>query len=245
MLKQNVKEFIKKLFIRYNDDTIFKDKVDKLISQLDGYSIMVLNKAYDNQFKFNNNIPLDLNYIDSNIVEYIDELYNDKVIMSRLSSKCDRDVILKAIIAEFLYINMTGFSVGIKLNTNDLYKDLFLETIKLFRLNINKDIILNILNRHKDALLALSEYSMPSINVEYNSMYFNVLDTLQLDKTYTTKEVVELKGVLNNLVLKKQLPVILDNWIQYGILRVWCKLNSKYKPRIPTESISEIKRTYN
>ena len=47
MLKQNVKEFIKKLFIRYNDDTIFKDKVDKLINELDGYSVVVLNKLDD------------------------------------------------------------------------------------------------------------------------------------------------------------------------------------------------------
>lgn len=59
---------------------------------------------------------------------------------------------------------------------------------------------------------------MSSAEVEYNSMYFNVLDTLQLDKTYTIKEVLVLRDVLNNLVLKKQLPVILDNWIQYGIL---------------------------
>lgn len=234
MLKQNVKEFIKKLFIRYNDDTIFKDKVDKLINELDGYSVVVLDKLDDNQFRFNTDKPLDLSYIDTDIKSYVDELYNDRVIISRLSSTCDKDILLKAIIAEFVYINMTGFSVGIKLNTNELYKDLFLETIKLFRVNINKDIILTILAKHKDALLALSEYSMSSAEVEYNSMYFNVLDTLQLDKTYTIKEVLVLRDVLNNLVLKKQLPVILDNWIQYGILRVWCKLNSKYKQKIKT-----------
>ena len=75
---------------------------------------------------------------------------------------------------------------------------------------------------------------MPSIDVEYNSMYLNVLDTLRLEKTYTTIEIVDLRGVLNNLILKKQLPVILDNWIEYGILRVWCKLNSKYKQKIKT-----------
>ena len=137
---------------------------------------------------------------------------------------------------------MTGFSVGINLNTNDLYKDLFIETIKLFRININKDIILKILGAHKDAILALSEYSMPSIDVEYNSMYLNVLDTLRLEKTYTTIEIVDLRGVLNNLILKKQLPVILDNWIEYGILRVWCKLNSKKKPYETDES--RFKRLY-
>lgn len=230
MLEKNVKEFIKKLFIRYNDDTIFKEKVDKLISEMNGYSVMILNRAENYQFKFDTSRPLELHNIDIDILYYVDSLYSDKVITGRLTTICDRDIILKAIIAEFLYINMTGFSVGIKLNTNDLYKDLFIETIKLFRININKDIILKILGAHKDAILALSEYSMPSIDVEYNSMYLNVLDTLRLEKTYTTIEIVDLKGVLNNLILKKQLPVILDNWIEYGILRVWCKLNSKKKP---------------
>jgi hypothetical protein len=228
-LKQNIKEFIKKLFIRYNDDSIFRDKVAKLVNELNGYSVVVLTKADNHQFKFDTSKPLDVENVDISIRQYIDILYDDKVITNRLSSISDKDVLYKAIIAEFVYINMTGFSVGIKLNTNDLYKDLFLETIKLYRLNINKDIILKILCTHKEALLALSKYSMPSIDVEYNSMYLNVLDTLRLEKTYNSIEIVDLRGVLNNLVLKKQLPIILDNWIQYGILRVWCKLNSKRK----------------
>lgn len=227
MLKENVKEFIKKLFIRYNDDSIFSSKVDKLISELDGYSVMILNCMEVRQYKFKSNEPLNLEDVDADILYYVDSLYSDKVITNRLTSICDRDIILKAIIAEFLYINMTGFSVGIKLNTNDLYKDLFLETIKLLRLNISKDIILNILSKHKDALMALKDYSMPSTQVEYNSMYLNVLNTLKLEKTYTLTELAGLQGVLNNLVLKKQLPIILDNWIEYGILRVWCKLNTK------------------
>lgn len=240
MLQQNVKEFIKKLFIRYNDDTIFKEKVDKLISELNGYSVMILNRMDTYQFKFDVSEPLKLENIDIDILHYVDSLYADKVITNRLTSICDRDIILKAIIAEFLYINMTGFSVGIKLNTNDLYKDLFLETIKLFRLNITKDIILKILCNHKESLMALKDYSMPSVAVDYNSMYINVLDTLRLEKTYTVNELLDLRGVLNNLVLKKQLPIILNNWIEYGILRIWCKLNSRVKE---VEQVK--KRTYN
>ena len=234
MLEQNVKEFIKRLFIRYNDDSIFKEKVDKLVSELDGYSIVVLSKANENQFKFNVNKPLDLSYVDSNILEYVNTLYADTIITSRLSTVCDRDIILKAIIAEFLYINMTGFSVGIKLNVNDLYKNLFLETIKLFRVNINKDIILTILSNHKEALVEMKYYAIPSTDITYNSLYLNVLTTLVLEKKYTESEIVYLRGILNNLVLKKQLPTILDNWIQYGILRVWCKLNSKRKQESKT-----------
>lgn len=234
MLKQNVKEFIKKLFIRYNDDSIFRDKVAKLIYELNGYSVVVLTKSDNHQFKFDISKPLDIENIDISIRDYVDILYNDKVITNRLSFISEKDILYKAIIAEFIYINMTGFSVGIKLNTNDLYKDLFLETIKLYRLNINKDIILNILSTHKESLLSLSAYSMPSIGVVYNALYLNILETLRLEKTYTTIELVELKGVLNNLVLKKQLPIILDNWIQYGILRVWCKLNSKRKQEVKT-----------
>lgn len=235
-MKENIKEFIKKLFIRYNDDTIFKEKVDKLISEMNGYSVMILNRTENYQFKFDSSRPLELHNIDIDILYYVDSLYADKVITNRLTSVCDKGIIIKAIIAEFLYINMTGFSVGIKLNTNDLYKDLFIETIKLFRININKDIILKILETHKGALLALSGYSMPSTDVEYNSMYVNILDTLRLEKTYTVNEILELRGVLNNLILKKQLPVILDNWIEYGILRVWCKLNSNKKPYESDES---------
>lgn len=227
MLKENVKEFIKKLFIRYNDDSIFSIKVDKLMSELAGYSITVLNRDTIHQFKFSVLQPLDVSDVDVNILQYVNELYNDRVITNRLTSICDKDVILKAIIAEFIYINMTGFSVGIKLNGNDLYKDLFLETIKLFRVNITKDIILNILKKHKSSLMNLIDYSIDSTVVEYNPLYINVLNTLRLEKIYTVDELSTLHGVLNNLVLKKQLPVILDNWIEYGVLRVWCKLNTK------------------
>lgn len=228
-MKENIKEFIKKLFIRYNDDTIFKEKVDKLVSEMNGYSVLNLNKSENHQFKFDISKPLELHNIDSDILSYVDSLYADKVITGRLSTVCDKDIIIKAVIAEFLYINMTGFSIGIKINTNDLYKDLFIETIKLFRININKDIILTILGNHKDALLSLSEYSIASTEVEYNSMYLNVFNTLRLEKTYNTDELLKLRGVLNNLTLKKQLPIILDNWIEYGILRVWCKLNTNKK----------------
>lgn len=65
-MKENVKEFIKKLFIRYNDDIIFKEKVDKLISELNGYSIVILNGVGHRQFKFEVSEPLKLENIDGN-----------------------------------------------------------------------------------------------------------------------------------------------------------------------------------
>lgn len=233
-LKSNVKEFIKKLFTRYSDDSKFRGGVLELVSQLDGFSISVLTvkeKDVFKRFKFEKNKPVPFFSVDITIREYVDSLYDDKELISRLPEVCDKNDLYRAIIAEFLYINMTGFSVGIRLSERPEYAGLFLETIKLYRIFLFRNILLDILTSHKQILLDMKDYGIEDANNEYtvNSVYLETMEELVVLGIYTDNEVRILSKVLLNFVVRKQLPIVFKNWISYGVLRVWSRLNIKSK----------------
>ncbi len=233
MLTKNVEEFIKNLFIRYNDDYIFARKIDKLIKELDGKGIMVLNhmdskgNSFEFVFKVNENLPKEV--ISNDIANYVDSLYNNREVVSRLKTVLDTETMYKAILGQFLYINMTGFSIGIRLDENPLYQGLFLETIKLFRVKIHRELIVDILEQYKDYLLSLEDYSIEKdANLySFNGIYTSTIHALASQCNYTPQEVILLGSILLNFVAKKQLPILPDNWIDYGIMRTWSKLNIK------------------
>lgn len=237
-LKSNVKEFIKRLFTRYSDDEKFRLGVLELVSQLDGYSITVLTHKEGStqnmqQFKFIKNKPVPLFSVDMSIREYVDSLYEDKELISRLPSVCDKNDLYRAIIAEFVYINMTGFSVGIRLSEKPEYQGLFLETIKMYRVFLNRNMIIGVLTENKKVLLDMEKFGMEDSNNDYtvNNIYIEVMNELVSLSIYTRDEVLILSRVLLNFIIRKQLPSVFDNWISYGLLRVWSRLNIKNKTK--------------
>lgn len=224
---EELKAYTKRLFIRASNDVIFRDKLEKMLDELTKYSITRLDLEDDNRFKFQKILPRYT--IPNELADYIDTIYDDSLLLERLESGNipDKEALYAMVVAEALYINMTSVSIGIKIGRNTDYPNILLETMPLYRINLTSELMYSIFIESKDELMAMPlKEDIDTSAVTVNRYYVTTMKSLLADGKYTANELNHLYKLLCHFILDdKKLVNTISNWVTYGVLKIWSKLN--------------------
>ena len=225
-----LKEYTKKLLMRYSNDGIFRGKVDILVLELSKYSISRIDIVESVRFKFEQNISK--MYIPDELADYIDMLYADTMLMNRLQGGVipTKSQLYAMVVAQAVYINMTCKSIGIKIGVNSEFPKLLIETKQLYRVHLTAQLIIDLLTDNKEELLSIPVLELDTSSVSVNKYYVDTMKDLLVNNVYTASELSRLYQLLCHFILgDKRLVKRLDSWVTYGVLRLWSILNLNIK----------------